>query len=224
MGSQEKTKKKARNRIQGNDFEMFGVNPLKHGGVDLMQNCDLPPPSKVFRGGSGKTVMFSMNRVCNNGIESVGKEQDSDNCKNGFEFFNWVNEGKIDNDKVELLKALRSSQTRAREAEKKAAILGKEKECLSDVLLRDAMQLFGYRQQLRLLQLQVSNLESLCLRQQQQPRLSCCDLDEPKGAVGSLEEDDDDDGQMTGVAWILTLALSWGIGVGTALACRYLLH
>ncbi|KAI4317302.1 hypothetical protein L6164_025182 [Bauhinia variegata] len=201
MGGQEKKKS---NRRAGNDAELVRlVNLLKPGGMDLnlMQNCDLPPPSKVFVGGSDKTVMLSMNRVCKN-------------SKNEFEeFVNGGNEGNIDNDKVELLKTLRSSQTRAREAEKKAAILRKEKEWLSNAVLADGMELFAYRQQLRLLQLQVSNLQSLCPLQQQQS----------KGGVGSLEEEDGDDAKTAGVDWIFTLALSWGIGVCTALACRYLL-
>ncbi|XP_057431294.1 uncharacterized protein LOC130724138 [Lotus japonicus] len=179
-GQQKKIGQKVRNEIMG-----FTVSH-KPAGLDLMQNCDLPPPSKFFMG-PDKTVILSMNKVCN----IAGEEQDQDSKY--FHGYAIKNSGDEDRDKMELLKALQASQTRAREAEKKATVLRKERDGLSIALLEEAMQLFACRQQVRLLEVQVLNLQS--------------------------NEDGDD--EETSVARILALILSLGIGVTTALACRY---
>ncbi|KAJ7969444.1 putative Transmembrane protein [Quillaja saponaria] len=172
MGGQKKKKKKIDYRA-GWDFdgnEMMGLIDSQKPGIDLMQNCDLPPPSKVFMG-SDKMVILSMNKVCS----TIGKAQD-------HKEFATYTDG--DHDKLEILKALRSSQTRAREAEKKAEILAKEKVRLSNALMEEAMQSFAYRQQVRLLELQVSKLQSQWLQRQQPTRPGCI---KPK------EENDDED-------------------------------
>ncbi|TKY47681.1 hypothetical protein E2542_SST29741 [Spatholobus suberectus] len=193
MGGQQKKisqTQRARNEIIG-----FPVSH-KPSGFDLMQNCDLPPPSKVFMG-PDKSVILSMNRVYN--IAGKGEEQDS---KHSGAYR--IENGDDERDKMELLKALQASQTRAREAEKKAAVLKKEREGLSMALLEEAMYLFAYRQQVRLLELQVLHLQqSLWLRQQ------------PEEDVGSSKGDGHDE-ETTSVAWILALVLSLGIGVTTA--------
>lgn len=56
--------------------------------------------------------------------------------------------------KSDLLDALRHSQTRAREAEKTAAIAVSEKEKLLSLFLREASHLFAYQQWLRLLEIE----------------------------------------------------------------------
>lgn len=174
----------------------FTVSHNKPSGFDLMQNCDLPPPSKVFMG-TDKSVILSMNRVYN--IAGKGEEEDK---KNSGAYR--IENGDDERDKMELLKALQASQTRAREAEKKASILRKEKEGLSMALLEEAMHLFAYRQQVRLLELQALHLkQSLWLHQQ------------PEG--------DGYDEESTSFAWVLALVLSLGIGVTTAVAWRYYL-
>ncbi|XP_004502401.1 uncharacterized protein [Cicer arietinum] len=190
-GQQKKISQRAQNQVMG-----FTISH-KHAGFALMQNCDLPPPSKVFLG-PDKTVILSMNRVCN---ISGKEEQDSkhygaDDVKN----------------KIELLKALKSSQMRAREAENMVAILSKERDGLSIALLEEAMQLFACRQRMRLLELQVLNL--------QQSNMSSCCSRSTEGAVGLPNEDDHDE-ETTGVPWILALIFSLGIGVPTALAYGY---
>ncbi|XP_061375682.1 uncharacterized protein LOC133317806 [Gastrolobium bilobum] len=192
-GQQKKISQRARNEIMG-----FTVSH-KPAGLDLMQNCDLPPPSKVFMG-PDKTVILSMNKVCNiaGKEEEEEEEQDSKHCgayviENG-------------DDKMKLLKALQASQTRAREAEKRASVLSKERDGLSIALLEEAMQVFAYRQQVRLLELQVSNLQLM----QQQPEV----------ALG-LSKGHDHGEETTSVTWVLALVLSLGIGVTTAIACRY---
>lgn len=103
--------------------------------------------------------------------------------------------GQNENDeKLELLKALRLSQTRAREAEKKAARLVKEKEAIFNALLKESSHFSAYRQLVRLLRIQVSKL-----RKQQQ----------------------NGDGEGN-VAWLMALALCLGIaGVGITFGYRY---
>ncbi|XP_058787015.1 uncharacterized protein LOC131661478 [Vicia villosa] len=190
-GKQKKISERASNQVMG-----FKVSQKPVVGFDLMQNCDLPPPSKVFLG-SDKTVILSMNRVCN--ISGRAKEQDS---KQHGDYL--LENGDEEKDKRELLKALKASQTRAREAEKMAAILNKEKDGLSVALLEEAMQLFAYRQRVRLLELEVLNL-------QQKPAM----LMPAEGAIGLPNE------ETTSVKWVLALIFSLGIGVATALAWCY---
>ncbi|XP_028776508.1 uncharacterized protein LOC114733254 [Neltuma alba] len=172
------------------------------GGFDLMQNCDLPPPSKVFKG-SDNTVMLSMNHRAPNIL--VRREYTGELVNNG-------NDGDAKGDVLEVMKALRSSQTRAREAEKKSASLIRERDCLSNALMKEAMQIYAYRQQVRLLEFQVSNLQRKIF-------LGFATSDEDEGS----SKEDDDEEERVSLVWILALALSWGIGVGTAIACRYFL-
>ncbi|KAJ1398536.1 hypothetical protein SESBI_31015 [Sesbania bispinosa] len=103
-----------------------------------------------------------------------------------------IGNGEDEKGKVELLKALHASQTRAREAEKKISVLRKERDGLSIALLEEAMQLFAYRQHVRLLELQVLNLQSLWL-QQQQPAMSGCCARQREGDVGLSNENGHDD-------------------------------
>lgn len=164
--------------------------PSPGGGLHLLQNCDLPPPLKVFPG-SDKAVLSSMNRIWT----IMGQEdQNQDHLQI------CTGDHSENNEKLELFKALRLSQTRAREAERKAARLIKEREAISNALLKESSHLFAYRQLVRLLELQVSKLH----RQQQH---------------GS------GDGEGAGnVTWLMALALCLGIaGVGFAFSCRYFL-
>jgi len=193
MGGQQK--KDSQTQRRKNEIMGFSVS-LKPSGFDLMQNCDLPPPSKFFMG-PDKSVILSMNRV----YDIAGKGEEEDSKHSGA---NRTENGDDERNKMELLKALQASQTRAREAEKKAALLQKERECLKNVLLGEAMHLFAYRQQVRLLELQILHLQqSLWLHQQ--------------------PESDEYEEETTSVAWVLALVFSLGIGVTTALSWRYYL-
>ncbi|KAK4584134.1 hypothetical protein RGQ29_022033 [Quercus rubra] len=195
--------------FDGNEMMMMvGLEQSQKPGIDLMQNCDLPPPMKVFTG-SDKTVMSSMNKVFGG---MMAKEDEN-------EEFN-VYRGGGENEKLELLKALRSSQTRAREAEMKAASLVNERNCLSDALLEEAMRLFAYRQWVRLLELQISKLQSEWLQQQNQN--TGCGCGGSKGAEELLKEGDGDE-PGGGVTWFLALAFCLGfVGVGFAFGYTYL--
>ncbi|KAK1589598.1 hypothetical protein Q3G72_035616 [Acer saccharum] len=178
-----------------NDLLMGHLLNSQKSGMELMQNCDLPPPLKVFTG-SDKRVISSMNRV----FGQVGAEEDHDN---------WEFDGESDG-KLELLKALRLSQTRAREAEKRATNLTKERDCLSKAFLDDSLRLLAYRQCVKLLEVQVSMLQWQGQELEEQHMFCDCD------------DDDIDNG--VELSWFVALALCLGIaGVGFAFGCRYLL-
>lgn len=173
-------------------------------GFDLMQNCDLPPPLKVFMGPE-KTILSSSSsiksRLFSPIIQMATKGNREDQEGNDNDEFNdddvYRNDMVgVNYDKLELLKALRLSQTRAREAEKKARVLAKEKDCLSRVLVDEAKILFAHRQWVRLLELQVS---SLC-------------------GSKSKAHRDDDHGCVT---WVVSLAFSLGIAA-FGCSCYYL--
>lgn len=193
--------------VDGNDM-LMGLT-ISHKptsvGVDLMQNCDLPPPLKVFTG-SNETVISSMDRICRMmGRKGGQNDEDLNLC---------TTDG--DNEKLELLKALRLSQTRAREAEKRAAILEKERDFLSNALLVEANELFGYRQLVRLLELQVSYLNSKWVRKEHPCQCGC------DSSMFMKEGDEGDDGESIGR--VVTLSLFLGIaGAGFVFGCRYLL-
>lgn len=190
--------------VDGNDMLLMGLTiSQKNVGVDLMQNCDLPPPMKVFTG-SDKTVISSMNRIC----KMMGREDEIDEEQSLYRYG-------VENDRLELLKALRLSQTRAREAEKKAAILAKERDCLENALLEEAKELFAYRQLVRLLELQVSYLNSKWIQREKQGICGC------DSSMFMKEGDEEDDRES--ITRIMALALCLGIaGVGFVYGCRYL--
>lgn len=144
-----------------NDTVMGRLLFQKSGAIDFMQNCDLPPPLKVFSGPGG-TVISSMNRDC--GIKQdrqhVDGGDDDFNIANNYEFDVYCRSGEHERQKLELLKALRLSQTRAREAEKRAASLAEERDFISKAMFQDSLRLLAYRHWTRLLEFQVSKLHS----------------------------------------------------------------
>lgn len=132
--------------------------------ISLMQNCDLPLPTKLFSGGDGFFV-----------------------------------------DKLEILKALHLSQTRATEAEKKLRILAEEMEAVSRLLVDESMILLAHRQWVNLLEFDVLQLE----REGQE--------EERERASRSIREDCSN-------KWYAAIAVCFAIaGAGFALGCRYLL-
>ena len=82
------------------------------GDLDLVQNSDLPPPAKLFQGGSAAE------------------------------------------EHRRLLKALRLSQTRAREAEEEAAALTESNGRLNSLLIRESMRLLAQKHWLKLLEME----------------------------------------------------------------------
>ena len=127
---------------------------VHRGGVELIRNCDLPPPQKVF--------------------------------KSGME------------EKMELLKALRLSQTRAREAERKAAKLMEERDCISRAFEDEARMVFCYRQSLKLLELRVFKLQKQEEEEEEEE-----------------EEESEKNGGNGGMKWVWALAICLSVvGVG----------
>lgn len=179
-----------------NDLMMRVMLSQKPGHNDLIQNCDLPPPTKVISGLSDNvTVISPMNRKkIHNFVGDHHHVEDDGSAKLG------------------LLKALRLSQTRAREAEAKYEAIIKERDALGYAFVQDSMQIFAYRQFVRLLEFQVSQFEQQ--KQQQQELYDC-------GKRKHGEEGDDGSGS-NGLTLLITMAFCLGIaGVGFAIGCKY---
>ncbi|TVU05488.1 hypothetical protein EJB05_48654 [Eragrostis curvula] len=143
-----------------------GRRPL---AADLLQNCDLPPPAKLF--GPVPTLQR---------LESAAGADQKAAAGGG--------------DNESLLRALRLSQSRAREAEEKLAAAGASNGDLAALLVRDSVALSAHRRWVMMLEAENSLL---------------------RGA----EPDPDDGGGGGGVAaWWVALAVCVGIaGVGLAL-------
>lgn len=103
--------------------------------VDLLQNCDLPPPAKLFR------PVPTLQRLAS----AAGTEQKGDAAAAGR-----------GNDS--LLRALRLSQSRAREAEEKLAAAGAANGDLAALLVRDSVALSAHRRWVRMLEAENSRL------------------------------------------------------------------
>ncbi|KAJ6289114.1 hypothetical protein OIU76_025001 [Salix suchowensis] len=102
----------------------------------------------------------------NRAFSMAGREHDHDD----FDVYRGC--GGVNYEKLELLKALRLSQTRARDAERKAASLIKERDCVANALFHDSSQLFAYRQWVRLLEFQVLKAQEQQWKQQE--KKLCC--------------------------------------------------
>lgn len=139
--------------------------------ADLLQNCDLPPPAKLF--GPFPTLQR---------LESAAAaDQKGDGGGN-----------------ESLLRALRLSQSRAREAEEKLAAAGASNGGLAALLVRDSVALSAHRRWVMMLEAENSVLRAC-------------------GGADPAEEEDHG-GAGTAAAWWVALAVCVGIaGVGLAL-------
>ncbi|XP_052190041.1 uncharacterized protein LOC127799865 [Diospyros lotus] len=148
--------------------------PLKPN--EIVQNCDLPPPAEVFAGPE-KAILSSKDRI------------------------NLVHEVDRENGKLELLKALRLSQTRAREAEKRAEALAKERDSLAEAFLKESRLLSAYRWWVKLLDLRLSRLQR-----------------QISGRPNEEEDGEDGGGEFN---WFVAVAVCFGIaGLGFASGYR----
>ncbi|CAA2993659.1 Hypothetical predicted protein [Olea europaea subsp. europaea] len=159
-------------------------------GLDLMQNCDLPPPIKLFAGPVNKICNMEGQKVVDNEVEMSKDSKD---------------------EKLEILKALRLSQTRAREAERKCSVLLKERDAISNLLLDESLRLFAYKQWLRLLEFQVSKLE----REQRTDGVESDSNRVPRWE--DYREGSNSIKQYAAVAFCLAIA-----GMGLAIGCSYI--
>ncbi|XP_074592226.1 uncharacterized protein LOC141848014 [Curcuma longa] len=181
------------------DGEMLlGFDLSKRSVSDLLQNCDLPPPVKLIfpledhGGGDHSHRAAAEERKINVEVADqwdIGQSGPAESTR--------------------LLRALQLSQTRAREAEQKAAEESRRRQELSKLLLEEALRLSSYRRWAMLLEAEISVLRKQGLAPQ--PR----------------DDDEEEEGEVvaaaTAAAWWLTLALCIGIaGVGFAMG-RYML-
>lgn len=176
------------------DYKVKGHQLFSYkSGFELMQNCDLPPPVKVFAGPE-KIILSPITR------------EDFDGS-GGMEF---------SGEKLELLKALRLSQTRAREAERKLCILSKERDDLSKFLLEESLQLFAYKQWLKLMEYQVSKLE----KQEKKKKQECaaCQRGTICWDAAKIEDEEDDQKGSKSMKWFVAFAFCLGIA-GFGFAC-----
>ncbi|CAM0871699.1 unnamed protein product [Alopecurus aequalis] len=137
--------------------------------ADLLQNCDLPPPAKLL--GPFPTLQR---------LESVDQKGD----------------GGGGNDS--LLRALRLSQSRAREAEQRLAAAGASNGSLAALLVRDSVALSAHRRWVMMLEAENSVL---------------------RAAGGGRPAGEDDYGAGSGVAtaWWVALAVCVGLALGNLL-------
>ncbi|KAL5222523.1 hypothetical protein ABZP36_027236 [Zizania latifolia] len=157
-------------------------SPRRPFAADLLQNCDLPPPAKLFG------PLPTLQRLENAAAGTDRKSGDGDG-------------GNDDR----LMRALRLSQSRAREAEEKLAAAGASNGDLTARLVRDSVVLSAHRRWVMMLEAENSLLRGVGV------------------GVGSavVEEDslEEDDSARSGVAaWWLALAVCVSIaGVGLAM-------
>lgn len=164
-------------------IQSMAALPSKTPSFDLLQNCDLPPPLKVFPGINPTAKLYGL----------MGDQEDEEDGFCGGD------------DRVGLLKALQLSQTRAREAEKRIEGFTKERDCLSDAVLRESLQGMAYRNWVRVLECQVSVLK-LKVKQQE---------GEKEGRVVKMGEGGE---EVSGwfFSWVIPLGIA-GLGFGFAL-------
>ncbi|RWW38998.1 hypothetical protein BHE74_00055711 [Ensete ventricosum] len=149
-------------------------------GADLLQNCDLPPPLKLFSPVEQGDKKAARSEGC---------------CVAGGEVDRWDGD-----ENPSLSRALRLSQTRAREAEKRLSQEHSRNQDLVGLLLADSLRLSAYRRWVELLEVEVSVLQKRILRPAQ---------------GGELGDEGSD--PAAAMSWWCTLALSLGIvGVGFA--------
>ncbi|VVB03519.1 unnamed protein product [Arabis nemorensis] len=123
--------------------------------LDYVENCDLPTPQKMKRSYYGSPRCFDSDGFRDYSVSNQTiHENATSSCKNRTEA-----SSETELSKYELLEALRRSQTRAREAENMAKEAYAEKEHLVKLLFKQASELFGYKQWLKLLQLEALYLQ-----------------------------------------------------------------
>ncbi|KAF8111511.1 hypothetical protein N665_0074s0043 [Sinapis alba] len=137
-----------------------------------IQNCDLPPPQKLHKsihcasGGKGfHTAVKSpwKQGACSDRLFERSLSYSSSNSTDSKNASPKSSPKSDDLSKVQLLEALRHSQTRAREAEKAAKEACAEKDRLITILMRQASQILAYKQWIKLLE-----MESLYLQMKEE--------------------------------------------------------
>nr|XP_019704750.1 uncharacterized protein LOC105041431 [Elaeis guineensis] len=155
-----------------------------------LQNCDLPPPLKVFsvKGYDDKRGIGDISPAIP--VQEQAAPTPAPIKDDHMEHELGSKHGSGENSS--LLRALQLSQTRAREAEKAALLANKQNKELAVLILEESLRLYAHRQWVRLLEIEVSMLEK---------RRSMTVEEEAK---------DEDDAEPTD-SWFLALALCLGI-------------
>lgn len=157
--------------------------------LNLMQNCDLPPPIKLFSGHEGM-LLSSISKVYSMGGIEVKNEHIRTH----------------EDDKLEILKALQLSQTRAREAERKLRVVSEERDELSNLILDESMRLYAHRLWLNLLEFEVLKLQ-IQQKENTENYYTACNCDESNSSK----------------KWCTTIAFCLAIaGMSFAFGCSYL--
>ncbi|KAM3315807.1 hypothetical protein ACQJBY_034124 [Aegilops geniculata] len=149
--------------------------------ADLLLNCDLPPPAKLF----GPLPALHLQRER---LESAGGADEKGNGDG----------------KDSLLRALRLSQSRAREAEEKLAAAAASSGGLAALLVRDAVALSAHRRWVMMLEAENSALRA------------------GGGGAAGAEPEEEEDGAGAGrrpvaAAWWVALAVCVGLALGNLL-------
>ncbi|KAF8088331.1 hypothetical protein N665_0546s0057 [Sinapis alba] len=165
--------------------------------LDFVENCDLPKPQKMKRSSYYGS--------------SPHEQGPSSSFKNRTEEAS----SESDLSKSELLEALRRSQTRAREAENMAKEACAEKEDLVKLLFKQASELFGYKQLIKLLQLEALYLQMKSKKIEKPPTVSIPGKGRKEGRKRRSKRGKPSG--LVGLAWGLSLVgagllLGWTVG------------
>ncbi|KAL8476241.1 hypothetical protein ACS0TY_028777 [Phlomoides rotata] len=156
--------------------------------LNLMQNCDLPPPIKLFSGHEG-ILLSSISKIYSMG----GVEVENEHIRMD------------EDDKLEILKALRLSQTRAREAERKVRVVSEEKNTLSNLIVDETMRVYAHRLWINMLEFEVMKLQ-IQQKENTESYNSSCNCDESNSSQKWC----------TAIAFCLAIA-----GMSFAFGCTY---
>ncbi|KAL3721779.1 hypothetical protein ACJRO7_034166 [Eucalyptus globulus] len=179
---------------------------------ELIRNCDLPPPQKLFPGIDDPAALPALV-----GLGDEKRRLRSYPAAGGG--------GGGGGGEVELLRALRLSQTRAREAEERGAAAAAERDAVARALIGEAARSSAYRRWVRVLELEVAALKSKTRRRPDgellRRRRERCGR---SAEEGDSDEEEEEEERGASMAWMVALAIPLGIaGIGLALACRYLI-
>lgn len=151
---------------------------------ELIRNCDLPPPQNLFPG------------IDDPAATGLGDEERRLRPHAG--------DGNLD-----LLRALRLSQTRAREAEERSAGAAAQRDAVASALIGEAARSSAYRQWVRALELEVAALRSRSRRRDGEARCRC----EWLRGWSAREEGDAEEERRASMAWMVALAIPLGIAI-----------
>ncbi|XP_056161118.1 uncharacterized protein LOC130135602 [Syzygium oleosum] len=189
---------------------------------ELIRNCDLPPPQKLFPGiDEPAAAAMAMPALL------VGLGDEKRRLRSYAGGGGGAAGGAGGDGKLELLRALRLSQTRAREAEERGAEAAAERDAVATALIGEAARASAYRRWAWVLEHEVAALRSRSRRRRRWRRggggeLGCrCER-----LCGSAEEEAEaeEEERCESMAWMVAFAIPLGIaGIGLALACRFLI-